>query len=211
MATCKICEKRRPRRRCPGVGGEICAVCCGTERENTVSCLLDCEYLREAREHEKRQELDPEKMPNRDIRVTEEFLERHAALVAAMIRGVVTAGLGVTGAVDQDVRDALESMVQTYRTRQSGLYYESRPQNLLAARIQELIESGLAEYRKASAERLGMETVRDADVLGTLVFLERVGLQFDNGRRRGRAFLDFLRGHAAVDESGAGASPLVLP
>jgi len=38
-----------------------------------------------------------------------------------------------------------------------------------------------------------METLRDADVLGTLVFLERLQIQHNNRRRRGRAFLDFLR------------------
>ena len=33
----------------------------------------------------------------------------------------------------------------------------------------------------------------DADVLGTLVFLQRLEFQHSNGRRRGRAFFDFLR------------------
>ena len=50
---CAICHTRRPRRYCPGVRGHICPVCCGTERENTVSCPLDCPYLREARVREK--------------------------------------------------------------------------------------------------------------------------------------------------------------
>ena len=40
-----------------------------------------------------------------------------------------------------------------------------------------------------------MPVLRDADVLGVLVFLERLELQHNNGRRRGRAFLDFLRAY----------------
>ena len=55
---CAICQIRRPRRFCPGVRGDICSLCCGTEREVTVNCPLDCEYLQEARKHEKLSEFD---------------------------------------------------------------------------------------------------------------------------------------------------------
>ena len=50
---CALCETRRPRRFCPGVRGDICTLCCGSEREVSVACPLDCEYLREAHKHEK--------------------------------------------------------------------------------------------------------------------------------------------------------------
>src|ERR1035441_6424798 len=50
---CSICQTRRSRRFCPGVRGEICSLCCGEEREVTVDCPLDCEFLREGRRHEK--------------------------------------------------------------------------------------------------------------------------------------------------------------
>ena len=40
-----------------------------------------------------------------------------------------------------------------------------------------------------------MHTVRDADVLGVLVFLQRLEMRYNNGRRRGRAFRDFLTGY----------------
>lgn len=210
---CRVCETRRPRRLCPGVGGKICSVCCGTERENTVNCPLDCEYLREARGRERPRELDPENIPNGDIHITESFLHEQAVLLSALMRGLTTAALGMPGVVDFDVREALDSLVRTYRTLQSGLYYESKPANVLAARIHELVQSGLQEYRKSSAERAGIQTVRDADVLGALVFLERLELRLNNGRKRGRAFLDFLRQNIGAGEGAAipGGSSLVLP
>jgi hypothetical protein len=134
--------------------------------------------------------------------------------VGALIRGVAAAGLGVPGAADGDVREALDSLTRTFRTLESGLYYESKPSNLLAARIHELVQEGLEEFRKAAGERYGIATIRDADVLGGLVFLQRLAFQFDNGRKRGRAFLDFLRQHAHAEEEQPGARPgssLVLP
>src|SRR5580704_15160881 len=109
---CAICEKRRPRRYCPGVRGEICPVCCGTEREVTVHCPSDCEYLVEARKHERRGILDPATIPHRDIPVTEEFLEANADLISALSIAL-TAEAARSGAVDSDAREALASLIQT--------------------------------------------------------------------------------------------------
>jgi hypothetical protein len=196
------------------VGGEICPVCCGTERENSVSCPLDCEYLRDARRREKPREIDPESVPNSDIQVSEKFLEDRPVLTGAMMHGLVTMALGTPGVVDLDVREALDSLVRTYRTLVGGLYYESKPANPLAARICELMQKGLEEFRKSSAERLGVATIRDADILGVLVFFQHLELQLNNGRRRGRAFLDFLLQQigTVVGSAGARSRPLlVLP
>ena len=70
---CKICQIRRARRNCPAVGGEICPLCCGQQREMTLDCPLDCEYLIEARKHET-ENAAPEGFPNQDVRVTDKFL-----------------------------------------------------------------------------------------------------------------------------------------
>jgi hypothetical protein len=209
---CKICEVRRPRRACPGVGGEICAPCCGTQREETVSCPLDCAYLREARSHEKPAPADPEQIPNRDIQIDDSFLQRNEVLLAVMIQAVARATLATAGAVDYDVREALAALVRTYRTRESGLYYETRPSNLLAAAIQEGVQKGLEEFERALQKDPGMVTLRDADVLGVLAFLGHVEYQLNNRRRRGRAFLDFLLSQSAAiaPEAAAPGSSLIL-
>ena len=48
------------------------------------------------------------------------------------------------------------------------------------------------------------------NVLGVLAFLQRMEIQHNNGRRWGRAFVDFLRVHfPKVDEPEA-AAPLVI-
>lgn len=159
----------------------------------TVDCPLDCEYLIEARRHEKPPELRPEDIPNSDIRVPQQFLDDHHDLVIAAAGALFRAAAQVPGAIDYDVREALEALVKTYRTRESGLIYESRPANPLAAGIQQLFEQQVREYRAASARQAGLTTIRDTEILGVLVFLQRLERQCNNGRRRGRAFLDFLR------------------
>jgi hypothetical protein len=206
---CKICDTRKPRRYCPGVGGEICSICCGSAREVTVDCPLDCEYLHEARLHEKPPAVNPEEVPNQDIRVTEEFLRDHESLLIYMGAKLLEASLATTGAVDSDVREALESLIRTYRTLQSGLYYETRPNNLVAASIHQKIQDAVQELRKEISER-GATPVRDADILGILVFLERVGLHQNNGRLRGRSFIDYLRGYFPQKQRGQADTPSLI-
>jgi hypothetical protein len=189
---CKICDTRKARRYCPGVSGEICSLCCGNEREVTISCPLDCPYLREARLHEKPHPLNPEEVPNRDVQITEQFLREHEPLLMFLSSHLLDASLATAGAVDSDVREALQSLIRTYRTLQTGLYYETRPTNLIAAGIHQRIQDAVDSLRKQLAEK-NATPMRDAEILGTLVFLERVELNQNNGRPRGRAFIDYLR------------------
>ncbi|MGA2434063.1 MAG: hypothetical protein ABSG25_02120 [Bryobacteraceae bacterium] len=209
--TCKICQTRRPQRACPGAGGEICSPCCGTERENSIACPLDCAYLREARIHEKPPALDLENLPNADIPVTEDFLRENEELLMFLAGSVLAAGLDTEGAVDTDVRDALDALIRTYRTLNSGIYYETKPANFLAASMQRRIQESLDEFRRKQTEQLGMATVRDTGVLGMLVFLQRFELRHNNGRKRGRAFLNFLREYFVPPAGAPSASPLALP
>jgi hypothetical protein len=187
---CQVCQKKRARRHCPGVRGEICAVCCGTERENTIDCPLDCEHLIEARRHE--QPAPIVDLPNKDIRVSEEFIREHESLLMWIGLAAMQA-MDKQRAVDFDAREALESLIKTYRTRESGLIYESRPANPYAAAIQEALVQSIEELHKRIAQETGMHSLRDSEVLGVLVFLQRLELQHNNGRRRGRAFFGFLQ------------------
>jgi len=210
---CSICEIRRPRRFCPAVRGDICPVCCGTSREVTLDCPLDCSYLQEAHKHEKPPELDPELMPNKDVEITERFLQEHATLFTVLCRALVRTVLASAGVIDADVREALDAMARTYRTMQSGLVYETRPANLVAAALQQRLAAELDALRKQLREQAGMETLRDADVLGVLVMLQRMEFTRNNGRPRGRAFLGFLLQEFPDTSGPVGVNPsgLIVP
>jgi hypothetical protein len=210
---CAICQTRRPRRFCPGVRGDICTLCCGTEREVTVDCPLDCEYLREAHKHEKPQPMDVERLPNRDVPVAEEFLRENEEFLVFLAQALGRAALSNPAVVDFDIQEALEASIRTHRTLESGLLYESLPANPLAAGLCRAITEAIAEFRRGEAERLGIHKTRESAVLGLLVFLQHFEISFNNGRRRGRAFLDALLDLYAVEPEAdaSGASSLILP
>ena len=213
---CRICEKRRPKRYCPGVSGDICPICCGIEREVSVNCPLECPYLRKAREHEELPDVDPRQFPNIDIRVDEDFLRRNEPLLILIASSVARAALDTPGVIDRDVKDALDSLVRTYRTLQSGLIAELRPDNILAARIYKTVQDTISDTRERLEQH--QHTLRDADVLGVLAFLQRMEIQHNNGRPKGRAFIDFLRGffppgqdRAEPAEAEGGGGLIVMP
>ena len=148
---CKLCEKKRARRYCPGVGGDICPVCCGTEREVTVDCPSGCEFLQEARVREKPVPLTEEEFPHKDIEVSEDFLREHE-LVVTWVTTALARAMEHERAVDRDAQEALASLIQTYRTLQSGLIYETRPPNPYAASIQDALKLSIDELTKKLAE-----------------------------------------------------------
>jgi hypothetical protein len=197
------------------VRGDICSICCGAEREVTVNCPFDCEYLQEARRHDKPVSVDSAAIPNQDIKITERFVDEHQGLVAYVGKVLLQAALETPGAVDFDVREALESLIRTYRTLASGVYYESVPSNPLAANIYSRVQTSVADFRQGEQQQLGISRTRDNDVLGVLVFLQRVELDRNNGRQRGRAFIHSLHAYystlEAPVEPAAPPSSLILP
>ena len=189
---CKICGKRRARRHCLAVHGDICAICCGTEREVSLSCPLECEYLQEAHRREKPIPIDDKQLPDSDIPMTEEFLRDHEELVLFCMVSLVEAALHTSSATDADALEALDALIKTYRTTESGLLYETRPVNAIAANVQRAFSSSLDDYSKMRAERENL-SYRNAEILGVLVFLRRLGQGNQNGRPRGRMYLDLLK------------------
>lgn len=174
-----------------GGSGEICAICCGEEREETVNCPLDCEYLQIAHTQEGREKKDPAGLPNRDVRVTQEFLVKNIEFVTAVQLALVGTAMG-NNAIDNDVKEALDGLVRTYRTLGSGLYYESKPVNPIAAALFDVVQQRVAEVRQGENER-GVHKLLDSQILSILVFLQQMEYTFNNGRKRGRAFLENLR------------------
>jgi hypothetical protein len=151
-------------------------------------------------------------MGNPDIRITEDFLDSNSGLLLAANTALMSAAAH-NGAVDSDVREALASLIQTYRTLQSGLIYEGLPANPLAAHLHRELQEALGVFRREEKQGLRTSKTRDSDVLRALVFFERLALDANNGRPRGRAFLDLLRKLQPEAAPGLDASPtsLILP
>ena len=177
----------------------------------SVTCPLDCEYLMEARQHDKPVPLESVKLPHEDIRVSESFLRDHDELVVSLARMLSAAALATLGAVDHDVRDVLDALIRTYRTLEAGVYYETVPSNAVAARVFRLVQDDIARFRGEARRGLGITAIRDADIMRVLVFFARLELDRNNGRPRGRAFIGLLQELSPAPQDWDKNSRLVIP
>jgi hypothetical protein len=147
--------------------------------------------------------------------VDEEFLRRNEPLLLFLASGLASSALAQEDhAIDYDVRDALAALISSYRALQSGLYYNVEPDNPIAGRI---VRAFLLRVRELEEMlRKNEAALRDGDVLGVLAFLQRLEIQKNNRRRKGRAFIDFLReffppAPLQPAEGPASSSGLILP
>ncbi len=189
---CVICGVRKARRACPGVRGDICSICCGTEREQSVDCPLDCEYLREAHEHQRTPEVPEKDLPDRGIVVEEDFIRQYEWLLMLLGSAIVDGYRAQPAVTDYDCREALTALVKTYQTRESGLVYETTPSNPYAAAICESVRERLADIQARLAAEGQAGYLRDSVVMKLLIFLRRLEYLDNNGRKRSRSFLDML-------------------
>jgi hypothetical protein len=206
---CAICQTRREKRHCPEVSGAICAICCGEQREETIDCPLSCEFLQLAHQHESLAK-DPAGIPHPDISIPEDYVEKNSHILLLFQISILQAAIE-NNAIDYDIREALASLVQTYKTLGSGLYYEARPANPIAVAIVDAVQARIAEIRKVEDER-GIHKLKDGDILMLLAFLAQVEYAFNNGRKRGRSFLLNMAAmlDTASEESEPDDSPLIL-
>jgi len=214
---CPICQKRKAKRFCPAKSENICSVCCGTEREATIDCPSDCPHLVASREYDwhRRQygdSVDWSQAPFPERRLDRDWVITHAELVSAISYAVCLFGRDHRPLVDSDVIAALTALAETYRTLSSGIYYEKLPAYRLQADLYQALQTALADFKKKQAQAM-MSSVRDSDARDVLMSMAQLGYFRQNGRPKGRAFLDLLRGQFASPEleKPAASNVLILP
>lgn len=198
---CPICEKRKAKRYCPARTESICTVCCGTEREVTIDCPSDCPYLVESRKHDLgRRELDWSGVPFAETRIPSSFVARHEPLILALSYAICLNARDNPPVTDSDAIAGLQSLAESYQTLSSGIYYEKPPEYAIQRGLYDALKAAIENYQKSESQKTGMATVRDSEIRDALIFLAQLGATRTNGRPKGRAYLDLLRGQFKSDE-----------
>jgi hypothetical protein len=217
--SCSICNLRKEKRFCPEVHGRICPRCCGEQREVTLDCPCECPYLQQARQHEKPRDFANVQADEvfSEIDVAEQFLHDREALIAGLLQTLRKLSRSDRDLHDREIIGALANLAKSYRTLVgSGLVYEEVLPNPAQRTIIETIRQLLQEFREVEHQHLGHTTLRDAEILKSLVFTLRLAHIHTSGRPRSRGFIDFLNaGFAeAPDSTDAAAEPasrIILP
>jgi hypothetical protein len=191
---CPICEKRKAARYCPAKGEKICAVCCGREREVTISCAPDCAYLLAAHRYEdEHKRALPGDARLLEERIPQDILYTHQQLLAALAFQTAKFASTEPSAADPDVLRSLAALAGTYKTLQSGLLYEQIPDIPVQRDLYLSLAQFLGEVKQKAAESGNSGALKDLAIFQVIVFLYRMGLLRSNGRPRSRRFIEFLR------------------
>jgi hypothetical protein len=192
--SCPICEKRKAARFCPAKGEKICAVCCGTEREVTIDCPVDCSFLIAAHRYEDEHQRElPADTPLLDETIPSDIVHTQQQLMAALAFTTAKFCASQPAATDAEVLIALQSLAETYKTLRTGIYYEKPPDAQLPRELYGALTAFINEVKQQQAERTGFSGMKDSDIFYLLVFLYRMGLLRTNGRPRSRRYIEFLR------------------
>jgi hypothetical protein len=149
--TCPLCKTRKARRFCPGIGQQICAVCCGTKRLVEIRCPDNCPYLASSREHPP---AVVQRQRQRDMQVVLETMadlsERQKQLLLLMLSVVRDQQDDpLRRLLDTDVADAAGALASTYETAARGVIYDHHavtvPAERLRADFQSFIDRLAAE------------------------------------------------------------------
>jgi hypothetical protein len=192
--SCPLCEKRKAVRFCPAKGEKICAVCCGTQREVTIDCPVDCSYLVAAHRYEdEHQRSFPADTPLLDVTVPSDLILTHEQLMSQLALAIARFCASHQAVTDIDVLAAIQALAETFKTLATGIYYERPPDGRLPRELYAALSAFVSEVKQQAAEHAGFSTLKDSDIFPLLVFLYRMGLLHTNSRPRSRRYIEFLR------------------
>lgn len=211
--SCAICEKRKAERFCPAKGEKICAVCCGTEREVSIDCPVDCSYLAAAHRYEDQHQRSlPADTPLLDVKVSQDVIYTHQNVLSGLAFAAAKFSATHAHTTDPDILVALQALAETYKTLGSGILYEKPPDAKLPRELYATLAAFLNESKQQPTERPGAPPIKDSEVFTLLVFLFRMGLLRTNGRPRARRYIEFLRSQfPAAPELKREESRIIMP
>ncbi len=153
MKKCILCNQRKGKRSCPAKGDLICAQCCGEKRILEINCPEECEYLKVGREHEGREyrryllALDPRKHE-----AHEKVLSENGDVVAHVEFVLARERLTMRNLTDLDAAEALDLLLENYRTEDKGILYERTAGDLQTESLRRALRDVIESHRHRSED-----------------------------------------------------------
>jgi hypothetical protein len=210
MARCPLCSERPAKRYCPAKETHICSVCCGTKREVEIECPAACPHLQVGRAYEsEKRPVDPT-LSARIQNLGEDFVRRFSWVMDVLCTEVLVEYRTSQWLLDSDVIEAYKALGQSFKTLDSGIYYDSLPENAVQRSLYSRLKGTLEKLMLPDAGR--PTPLRASDVVNVMDFLVFVASANSNPRPKSRQYLHFLSSIAVSRDSSEGeTSRLILP
>lgn len=210
--TCPLCRTRKAKRTCPGVGQQICAVCCGTKRIVEIACPPTCIYLTTAQRHpaasvRRQQEQDLAALLGALGQLSEAQLQIFF-VIHTFVSRFKPDGFSLT---DADVAEAAGALATSFETASRGVLYEQQSTSPAAEALRRELKGFLA---KIAADSGAGGSRFEREVAVVLRGIERAAKHDAPGI--GTGAVDYLTLvarilHERPPDASQGSSRLILP
>ena len=154
---CPSCNRRKGKRPCPALRKDICAQCCGEKRVLEIQCPSDCSFLEAGVEHEARRVYSALFESLEDRVLGARLLANMEALLPLIKEIEFFLGgyyFSMRSANDRDVQEALEVVLENYRTESRGIIYQHPSSNPFLQSIVRKLTAEIESVREATRKEM---------------------------------------------------------
>jgi hypothetical protein len=212
---CVLCEQKKAKRFCPAKNAQICPLCCGTKRVLEISCPESCEYLQAGRkrgieDYQKRlQEMD---LLNQEKH--RRVISQYQDAIAHLEYAISQERLLSRDLKDKDVAQAVDVLLDTYRTEDKGILYETTSDDIRIEPLRQELRKIIETYRNPEGtERQGVVDPKNtrlplSGAIECLEFIQSMIAMYRESRSSIWGYVDFL---ARITPRSEGKSSIIFP
>lgn len=209
---CLLCNQRKGKRYCPAKSALICPQCCGEKRILEIDCPESCEYLQVGRAFETALENERHlKTPDAGkLQKRARILDRFHAVIAHLESSIGGERRSIRSLMDSDVAQALDLLLETYRTEDRGVLYEHTSSNLMVDSLRRQLREIVESYR--NPRERDQEILRLHDAMECLELIRELVESHMKMRESQTSYVDFLaRTMPRGPHSEGSGSSLIVP
>ncbi len=215
---CVLCDQKKGKRSCPAKSALICPQCCGEKRVLEVDCPESCEYLKSGRSREIADYVSH--LHSMDLlaqRRNERVLGSYREVIAHLEYWLSHERLLSKELCDKDVAQALELLLENYRTEEKGILYEKTSDDLKIDYLRRELRKIVESYR--NPEREGDDGIIDPQqerlplkaAIDCLEFIRDMLASYMKERTSPTRYIDILARIATGESRDTTKSSIIIP
>jgi hypothetical protein len=196
---CIVCEQKKGKRNCPAKGSLICASCCGEKRVLEIACPENCAHLVAGREHEAGEyakllrSLDPKSQKR-----NQQVFHNHLNVLGRLEYAIAGERFLSRNLLDKEALQAVELLLEKYRTEEKGVFYEKTSDNLRVESLRRELRAVMDSFRNLQRDGDSATVSSQAtplsltDAIDCLECIQSLMGAFHAEGRSDSAYVDFL-------------------
>jgi hypothetical protein len=195
---CGLCDLKRAKRHCPAKSALICPQCCGEKRVLEIDCPENCPYLIAGRargiaDYNRRIGALDSRDHDRNSRVFHD----HQDVIARLEYAIARERMSSRDLRDRDVMQAVNILLDTYRTEDNGVLYEKTSEDLRIEPLRRELRKVIESLRNQGGEAKGIVDPQSTRLqlsvaIDCLECIRSMVVAYQSDKHSSSGYVDFL-------------------